>query len=387
MKFTLISLLLFTFNSFASDHIDGPVTTSHAASDITDLFAFPSPQRKEFLTVILNTYPFVPSNGHFADKVNYQILIREAKLGSVIQTSKGVSFFCSFFTPYDHSKHTVECKSSIGTVTKAKINAIKPFVPGSTLDVFAGHRSDPFFFNADWAKAVSNTGVLNPPKPQNTMDQLNVLSIVLEIDVRAHFGPNHSEVLAIAAQMITQDGPSSPKRRLDRVGRPEITNVTLVARQREDLRDMYNLEAPFQNSQTAIVKYKARISSNISFYDKLDGKEDWSPASKEALVNLLADDFLVIDLSKPCSGDNFLEIEKSLVMGIAHKTCGGRKPTDDIMDTLFGYYINQGKRALAQDGVRSPFRPVTNTFPYLSSADTSISAKLKALIARKFFSE
>ncbi len=386
MKAALIFALTLSFNSFGSDHIDGPVTTGHAAGDITDLFAFPSPSKPGFLTVVLNTYPFVPSNGHFADKVSYQILIREAKTGSVILTSKGMDFSCSFYTPYDHDLHSVECKSSAGVSAKAKVNSVKPFVAGNSLQVFAGLRSDPFFFNADWAKAVSNKGVVNPPSNSNTMDQLNILSIVLDIDVKAHFGSAHSDVLALAAQTMTQDTPTSPKRRLDRVGRPEITNVTMNARDKEDLRDLYNLEAPFTNSQTALPKYKTRISNNISFYDKIDGKEDWSREAKEQIVSLLADDFLVIDLSKPCSGNNFLEIEKSIVAGKPHQTCGGRKLNDDVMDTLFGYYFNADKSPARNDGVKAPYRAISNTFPYLAEPDTSISAKLKALAARKFFS-
>ena len=159
------------------------------------------------------------------------------------------------------------------------------------------------------------------------------------------------------------------------------------ARDREDLRDFYNLEAPFHNSQSALPKYKTRISNNISFYDKLDGKEDWSRESKETLVSLLADDFLVIDLSKPCSGNNFLEIEKSIVAGKPHQSCGGRKLSDDVMDSLFGYYINAGKSPAGNDGVNGPFRASSDKFPYLGNPDTSISAKLKALLARKFFSK
>ncbi|MGF7473707.1 DUF4331 family protein, partial [Salmonella enterica subsp. enterica serovar Minnesota] len=75
-------LLALSFNSLASDHIDGPVTAKHAVSDITDFYAYPSTEKSGFLTIILNSYPFVPANGHFADKVTYQIMIREAQVGT-----------------------------------------------------------------------------------------------------------------------------------------------------------------------------------------------------------------------------------------------------------------------------------------------------------------
>src|SRR5881397_1943328 len=36
---------------FASDHIDGPITTKHKVGDLTDLFAFPTPNASGSLTL------------------------------------------------------------------------------------------------------------------------------------------------------------------------------------------------------------------------------------------------------------------------------------------------------------------------------------------------
>jgi hypothetical protein len=382
MKILILITVIFSLQAFASDHIDGPVTTSHAVSDITDLYAFPSTDKKGFLTVILNTYPFVPSNGHFADKVSYEIFIKEASIENGITAKNGVKISCTFFTPYEHDKHTVECKSS-GTpvaVAKAKVNAIEPYKPGSPIHVFAGSRSDPFFFNADWAKSVGNKGVIPAPKKTNTMDQLNVLSIVLDIDLKAVMNPS-TTLFAIAAQTMTEG------RRLDRIGRPEITNVTMNARDKADLRDQYNTEAPFEVSPAALDKYKIRMKNNITYYDGLDKKTDWLPATKDTIVALLANDFLVVDLSKPCNEDSFLEIEMAIVNGKTHQSCGGRHPNNDIMDSLFNYYVNNNSGTPISDGVSAPYREVSTKFPYLNEADTSVSAKLKALLARKVFAK
>ncbi len=371
----LIMMSFFSLLSFASDHIDGPVTTKHAASDITDLFAYPSPDQPGSLTVILNTYPLVPSNGHFADKIDYQILIRSASIGSSISTKNEVVISCKFFTPYDHDLHSVECKSSGKVLSgKAKVNALAPFKAGQPIRVYAGNRSDPFFFNADWAKSISDKGILPPAPNSNTMDMINVLSIVINLDVQAMFG--NDRIFAVAAQTLTDSG------RLDRVGRPEITNVSLNARDKSDLRDSFNQETPFQNSTTFSNNYKVRLLNNISFYDKIDGKVDWNQAQKELLANILVDDFLVVDMSKPCSKNSFLEIERSLVEGGSHQTCGGRRPQDDIMDVLYRLYFNAGKGALISDGVNAPYRPATNKFPYLSEPDLSFKAKLKAAAGR-----
>jgi hypothetical protein len=371
----LLAMSLFSLISFASDHIDGPVTTKHAASDITDLFAFPSPDRPGSLTVILNTYPLVPSNGHFADKIDYQILIRPASIGSTITTKNEVVISCKFFTPYDHDLHSVECKSSGKFFSgKAKVNVLEPMKAGEAIRVYAGNRSDPFFFNSDWAKSISDKGVLPPPANSNTMDMINVLSIVINIDVQTLFGD--AKILAVAAQTLTDSG------RLDRVGRPEITNVSLNARDKADLRDSFNHEIPFQNSSSFTDKYKVRLLNNITFYDSIDGKTDWNQGQKDILASVLVDDFLVVDVSKPCAKNSFLEIERSIVEGGSHQTCGGRRPNDDIMDVLYRLYFNAGKGALVSDGVNAPYRPISHQFPYLAGPDLSLKAKIKAAAGR-----
>ncbi|HXH31523.1 MAG TPA: DUF4331 family protein [Bacteriovoracaceae bacterium] len=380
---TLLTLLLLSSNSMASDHIDGPITTKHAVSDITDLYAFPTPGKPGFLTVILNTYPIVPSNGHFADKVSYEISLREASVGTSIKASAGTRISCSFYTPYDHDKHAVQCLSDRGLKATAKVNHLGPETSSSPMRLFAGLRSDPFFFNSDWALAVSNKHTIPAAKSSNTMDQMNVLSIVMDLDLRAALGPAHSKTLALAAQTLTQDGPGMPVRRLDRVGRPEITNVSLVPQDREDLRDLFNQLAPFQDPRTLSGKFHGRLVNNISYYDGLDGKMDWNPVMKESLVSILLDDFLVVDMSKPCGRDYFLEIERALLAGVPHQSCGGRRPGDDIMDTLFTYYVNAGNGARLRDGIDRPYREVSQKFPYLAPADTSASARLKAFVARR----
>ena len=64
--FTLVTLS--TQPGLASDHIDGPVTTKHGVTDITDLYAFPTPGKPGNLSLVLDVSPAVLKNGHFSDR-------------------------------------------------------------------------------------------------------------------------------------------------------------------------------------------------------------------------------------------------------------------------------------------------------------------------------
>src|SRR5439155_15784165 len=139
--------------------------------------------------------------------------------------------------------------------------------------VFFGLRSDPFFFNAKWAVSAGTRGTLLPPRNSNSMASLNVLSIVIDVEVSKLF-PVHS-LFAVAASTTTQDDASAPVRQLDRIGRPEITNVTMIASNATDLKDLYNQERPFNVSPDRAELYRARLRDKIAFYDRIDGKVEW----------------------------------------------------------------------------------------------------------------
>jgi hypothetical protein len=387
MKLILFTLAFSLFHpaAQASDHIDGPITTKHSVSDLTDLYAFPSPGRPGFLTIILNAYPLVPTDGHFSDKVNYDLLLRKAAVKGTgdrprFETSDEVRISCRIYTPHDDKKHSVHCRTSNGLSAESKFNELSEGEQGD-FRLFSGHRTDPFFFNAGWATSASTKFVLLPPKDDNVMAQINVLSIVIEIETAKLFGAHR--LFALAAESTTQDKPNGPLRRLDRLGRPEITNVSLVTNAREELRDQYNQDAPFNVPAAQAAKYAERLDKNIRAFDAIDKQQNWPDSERAALVALLADDFLVVDASKPCAGDDFFEIEKSLLQHQSHSTCGGRKLKDDIMDRLFTYYIGGWSGARVSDGVDHPYKEPLATFPYLDGPERNLWARTKAMIARR----
>lgn len=184
---TRIFIIVFTLfmplsNTWASDHIDGPVTMKHRVADLSDLYAFSDSTNNENLNIVLNTYPLVASNGHFDSKVFYRIHINKLSpdsLQPINETGSLMTIECRFITPLDHHNHHTPhqsiCSSNNGLKAKSTFNKVSEGT--ESMRVFHGMRSDPFFFNSDWAKSAIK-GKINPPAKSNTMDSINVLSIV-----------------------------------------------------------------------------------------------------------------------------------------------------------------------------------------------------------------
>jgi hypothetical protein len=95
-----------------------------------------------------------------------------------------------------------------------------------------------------------------------------------------------------------------------------------------EIRDLYNAEDAFSLSPDYVGAYRARLNANLAFFDRLDGRIDWplDDQGVHPLTELLLADFLVVDMSKPFASEGHLEIERAVLRGRPHTTCGGRSP-------------------------------------------------------------
>lgn len=346
--------------SWASDHIDGKVTAEHPLSDLSDFYVFPS-QNGEKLALVLNTYPIASSSSHFSEKVSYAFVIRQASVnGSTIGFGQEMRIDCAFKDEH-RDGHSVTCSGSTGlevTTTEDTDSGAGP------IRAFFGRRAEPFFFNKSWAETTSKEGKIGKPSDSDTLASLNVLSLVLEIDTAEIFGG--TGIIALAVEGYANDGPGGAPRYLDRIGRPEITNVTLTTRDGDtDIRDLVNQQPAFGASDAALTAMTARLNEMIVYYDALDGQTDWPDPDAQTLIEILKGDYLTFDFGKPCSKTGFFEIEQAMLSGVEHQGCGGRSIDDDIVETLYTLYISNG-RMVYDDGVTKPFKPVSDTFPFLA---------------------
>src|ERR671916_2139233 len=59
-----------------SDHISGPRALADPIADITDVYAFPSPERPGHLVLVMNTLPFAQPSDALSDGLVYRFRLR-----------------------------------------------------------------------------------------------------------------------------------------------------------------------------------------------------------------------------------------------------------------------------------------------------------------------
>lgn len=364
-----------------SHHISGPRAMAEPIADITDLYAFPSPEQPGRLVLVLNTLPFAPASATFSDGLIYRFRLRPLTLNG---HADGTLFSvggeehvvdCVFAEPVGAAGPTApkqQGSCSIPTretVTFAVNDERGGQAPG--VRVFAGVRWDPFILDAPAALKTITTGTLAFTDPGSIyLDGKNVLSLVVEID-RAPLLED-TELVGVIAETLTR---GTVNVRLERAGRPEVLNLMLAPTQYDrvnrdlEIRDLYNMEDGFHLGSAYQGAFRARLNANLAFWDALDGKTDWpiGDDGTHPLTELILADFLVVDLAKPYTErGSFLEIEGAVRRGTAHETCGGRSLNDDVMDKLLTLLVNAGNGPTISDGVDRATRPASQTFPYLA---------------------
>jgi Domain of unknown function (DUF4331) len=363
-----------------SDHISGPRALAEPIADITDAYAFPSPERPGHLVLVMNTLPFAPPAARFSDGLVYRFRLRPVTTGTdgpapFTVGAEEFTFHCVFSPPVsgrgaDRLSQEGTCTTPDGATLTFSVNDERG---GSAhgVRVFAGPRWDPFIMDAPAALKTIATGELAFTDPGSIfLDGKNVLSLVVEVDcARLLDGP---ALVGVVAETLTRGTLAV---RLERVGRPEVKNLLLAPKQFDtvnrdlEIRDLYNMEDAFRLAPAYLGAYRARLDANLAFWDGLDGHKDWAAGEGGAhpLTELLLADFLVVDITKPYAEQgSFLEIELATRAARAHQTCGGRALNDDVMDTLFTLLINAGNGPKIRDGVDQATTPAARTFPYLA---------------------
>jgi Domain of unknown function (DUF4331) len=365
-----------------SDHISGPRALVEPISDITDVYAFPSPERSGHLVLVLNTLPFAQPSARFSDGLVYRFRVRPVTArvrddpGLFAVGAKEFAFDCVFTAPVSGNdaggpKQEGACTTPTGETFSFRVDDEQG---GSAhgVRVFAGPRWDPFIMDAPAALKTIATGKLAFTDPGSIfLDGKNVLSLVVEVDCARVLGG--AELVGVVAETLTRGTLTV---RLERVGRPEVKNLMLAPKQFDpvnrdlEIRDLYNTEDAFHLAPAYQGAYRARLNANLAFWDGLDGNQDWpvDETGAHPLTELVLADFLVVDVTKPYAEQgSFLEIELATRGGRAHKTCGGRALNDDVMDTIFTLLVNAGNGPRIRDGIDQATIPAARTFPYLAS--------------------
>ncbi|MEU7767515.1 DUF4331 family protein [Nocardia sp. NPDC049190] len=373
-----------------SDHNSGPRALADPVVDITDVYAFPSPQQPGLLVLVLNVFPNAEPAALFSDAVDYRFRLRPLTLPRETAAAFTVGekeYILSFrFTgPVEQQAGSSlaqegTCTASTGQSVSFRVND-EQGGQAHGLRAFAGRRMDPFFFDGVRAAQTIMTRQLAFASPGDSRQyRQNVLSVVVELDIATIFGADTGPLFAVVGETMVP-GPITV--RLERFGRPLMKSVVLGAKDFDtvnrdlDLRDLYNQEDPYNLGPTYLGAYRARMNANLGFWDSLDHKTDWPPDAhgNHPLTELLLADFMVVDVSKPYADDSYFEIERALLKGADHQTCGGRSLNDDAADTIVTMLVNAGNGARISDGVDQQAVRASHTFPYLVPPEPNPPAK------------
>src|ERR1700760_4751424 len=208
-----------------SDHIDGPRQIGDPAGDLTDLFAFTSPENPSHTVLAANVFPSAGTSAMFSNAVDHCIVVRRVGvtgLGSDAKFKAGekeIRFSCKFDVLQRDGEKTLQR----GTLTCPDGQTAQFVVcdekgastPDGVFRVFAGLRSDPFLLA--W---------IGTKKVPNLLQHDNVLAIVIEFDTSRVLNPSDGSLFGAIAETTPLPGPGinpieRPPQRYDWVGRPE----------------------------------------------------------------------------------------------------------------------------------------------------------------------
>src|SRR3954447_17847581 len=369
-----------------SDHISGPRALADPIADITDSYAFPSPETPGRLVLVMNTLPMAKPSDLFSAGLLYRFRLRsliheteETSGRGFVPGDEELVLDCVFDPPEHISDPATgqpghqqqgTCVTPAGEPVSFRVNDEQGGA-GRGMRVFAGVRWDPFIMDARAALATIATRKLAFTESGSIfLDGKNVLSIVVEIDTELL---GDWTLVGVVAETLTRGEFNV---RIERVGRPEVKNMMLAPKDFDrvnrdlEIRDLYNMEDAFHLGDSYAGAFRARLDANLAFWDGLDGKQDWPIGDDRShpLTDLVLADYLVVDVTKPyVEQGSFLEIELAARRGEPHTTCGGRTLNDDVMDTIFTQLVNGGQGPTIRDGVDAATRPGTTSFPYLAA--------------------
>ena len=370
-----------------SDHVDGPRSIGEPAADVTDLFAFTSPQNPARTVFGMCVFPAAGESAVFSNVIDHAIAVRRVAVAGTGNAAKfqsaedeiRFSFRFDLLTR-DTGGRVIQrgvCTLPDNRKLAFTVNDEKgAATPEGDVRVFAGLRSDPFYLA--WTAADLR-------KVPNLLQHDNVLCMVVEFDTARVLDPAGGSLFGVIVETVpiaqSRGLVSHPVARIDWVGRPEQTNIRLTnpgLHGADDLRDLWNQQTPFAISKALQPLFLQRLKDSLLDWDMRDGIADWTPDALAASASVFLDDFLLFDVAKPITDDSHLEIEKSAINGVPHQTGGGRTIDANVIDILLTWLVNRDRQFL-QGGATGATKPGTNVFPYFATPNTELQTAVDSV--------
>lgn len=365
-----------------SDHVDGPRSIGEPAADLTDLFAFTSPENSAHTVLAACVFPSAGEKAIFSNVIEHSIVVRRVSIAGVGNAAKfqagddEIRFTFQFdVLSRDAAGEAIQrgsCRLPGGRELALTVNDENgASTPDGDVRVFAGLRSDPFYLA--WIASELK-------RVPNLLQHDNVLCLVVEIDTRRVLDPKKGSLFGAIAETVpmprTRGRVSHPVARIDWVGRPEQTNVRLTNPglvDVPDLRDLWNQQTPFAIAKELQPMFLQRLKDSLVDWDMRDGRADWTPEAIAANASVFLDDFLLFDVEKAITDQSHLEIEKSTIHGRSYETGGGRTVDANVIDILLTWLVNHDREFL-QGGATGATKPGMKVFPYFATPSSELQS-------------
>jgi hypothetical protein len=354
----------------AADHGDAPNVAGDQGADIADIYAFLDPNDNDLVTLAMTFRGFItPGEAvnftNFDPNVLYRFEIEntgDAKADLFIdvtfspRTAADKPQIATIKLP-GGKKNTFTAPTTVSNETATAPDSVITSTHGH-FSFFAGAVDDPFFFDVPaFARFIASVQAGSPDasvfsRGRDTFAGYNILAIVLSVPKGVLQGKKNNVIGVDGVTMrktLTYNSDGTIKRtgnyrQVDRMGNPAV-NTALVPFARKNEYNARN------------TRYDAKGTFAADIIASLQGLgTDSAHISTLANVAVLKGDFLRLDLTVPntgfAGGDN---------AGAGFPN--GRRPADDVIDTILTIVANGATLGDSVDGNDVPYR---NKFPFLA---------------------
>ncbi len=337
-----------TGSVLAADHREAPLITEDPSADINDVYVFTNPSDAGRLVLAMTVHPLTapPQNAaaKFSPNVRYRF---EIDLNNDGKSERSV--FCTFKVNDDGSEtmhvdlpgtgNDFDAPATPGSVA---VTAPAPTITNvGGVSAFAGQRDDPFFFdNVGFNRFRAGTGTFGG---HDGFAGTNVSIIAIEAPFAVITGgARQFQVWGATDRQRTTiyrskegklEKATGPFEQIERMGNPAISTVLITKKHK----DLFNIGVPKNDAKD----FGPEIAASLQGLGT-------NQANIAILASVAIPDTLKVDLDKPIAFPN------------------GRKPADDVIDTLLYFIFNQPSPA-PTDGVNSNDKAFLNTFPYFAA--------------------
>jgi hypothetical protein len=186
----------------ASDHLDGPRVVADPQADITDVFAFTSPENAGRVVFAMTVDPFASPTATFSATVDYVFRVRRVSAPQPLTLDATPLDITCTFADGDGALQAATCIGPGGLQATAAVGDSAGAGTPAGMRVFAGRRADPAFFDRQGAMATLASGRASFAG-QNAFGGADVLAIVVELDAtRFNDAGGALPILAVAAETV-----------------------------------------------------------------------------------------------------------------------------------------------------------------------------------------